>query len=126
MSVLKSNEGHELDGVSVYTKKPDSPFVQWMKRHGASVESGGVPPGAEVAAILIELVKRGALPLQAALTESQCITYQDGTLTVEFSADNSHAQLLRDGAEVFSDIGQRLFGRSISLEVVSPEEEASI
>lgn len=60
-------------------------------------------------------MKRGLL--LTALEDAQGLEFRDGVLTATFGADDTFAKHLRDGGQIFRDIGARLLGRPINLEV---------
>jgi DNA polymerase-3 subunit gamma/tau len=76
-----------------------------------------ITPGHEVEAILKEVQKMKRGLLLTALEDAQGLEFRDGVLTATFGADGTFAKYLRDGSQIFRDIGARLLGRSISLEV---------
>ena len=52
-----------------------------------------------------------------ALEDAQGLEVRDGVLTATFGNDDVLAKRLRDSGQLFRDIGQRLFGRPLNLEV---------
>ena len=52
-----------------------------------------------------------------ALEDAQGLEFRDGVLTATFGNDDVLAKRVRDSGQLFRDIGQRLFGRPLNLEV---------
>ena len=73
--------------------------------------------GREVEAILNEIQKMNRRGILTALEDAQALDYKEGTLSVTFGNDDVLAKLVRDNGQFFRDIGGRLFGRPINLEV---------
>lgn len=74
-----------------------------------------IPAGHEVEAILKEVQK--SRPLVMAAIEDARLDFHEGTLTVTFGNDNVFVKRVRDSGQLFREIGARLFGRPINLEV---------
>jgi DNA polymerase-3 subunit gamma/tau len=81
------------------------------------------PPGAttisagrEVEAILKEIQKMNRPLVMTALEDAQ-LEFQDGTLTATFGADDVFTKRVRDNHQLFREIGERLFGQPVKLEV---------
>lgn len=85
----------------------------------AQVQSSDVPipAGREVEAILKEVQKMNRGLVQTALEDAQALDFRDGTLAITFNNDDVLAKRVRDSAQLFRDIGARLFGRPVTLEV---------
>ena len=81
--------------------------------------SGAAPitPGREVEAILKEVQKMNRGLVLTALEDAQGLEFRDGVLTATFGNDDVLAKRLRDSGQLFRDVGQRLFGRPLNLEV---------
>jgi hypothetical protein len=75
------------------------------------------PANSEIDAILHELqrMKRGLVAM--AIEDAQAREYRDGRLFVTFGSEDVFAKRLRESANLFREIGDRIFGRPISLEV---------
>jgi len=75
-----------------------------------------VSAGREVEAILKEIQKLNRPLVMTALEDAQ-LEFRDGTLTVTFGADDVFTKRVRDSHQLFREIGERLFGQPIKLEV---------
>jgi len=90
-----------------------------------------VEPGREVEAIRAEVQKLNRGLLLTALEDAQSLAYGNGKLTATFASDDAFARRLRDSKPIFREIGERLFGHPISVEVtisgqvVAPVDEAA-
>jgi DNA polymerase III subunit gamma/tau len=82
-------------------------------------QSGAAPvtAGKEVEAILKEVQKMNRGLVLTALEDAQGLEFRDGVLTATFGNDDVLAKRVRDSGQLFRDIGQRLFGRPLNLEV---------
>lgn len=78
-------------------------------------DAAPVPAGREVEAILKEVQKNRPL-MMAALEDAQ-LEFRDGTLTATFGADDVFTKRVRDSHQLFREIGERLFGQPVKLEV---------
>ncbi|MGE0130331.1 MAG: DNA polymerase III subunit gamma/tau [Blastocatellales bacterium] len=95
----------------------------------AQTPSSGVPihAGQEVEAILKEVQKMNRGLVLTALEDAQSLAFRDGTLVITFGSDDMLAKRIRDSGQLFRDIGARLFGRPINLEVkISGQVEEQI
>jgi hypothetical protein len=72
--------------------------------------------GEEVKAIRAELVRLRKNLLVAALEDAR-VEYRNGNLIAVFASENAFARRLRESRSLIQEIGQRLFGHPISLEV---------
>jgi DNA polymerase-3 subunit gamma/tau len=106
--------------------EPDGPYeseVVQPPRQAAPRETqtqsgaASITPGNEVEAILKELQKMNRGLVLTALEDAQGREFRDGALTVTFGSDDVFAKRVRDSGQLFRDIGQRLFGRPLNLEV---------
>jgi DNA polymerase-3 subunit gamma/tau len=75
-----------------------------------------VSAGREVEAILKEIQKMNRPLVMAAIEDAQ-LEFRDGTLTATFGADDVFTKRVRDSHQLFRDIGERLFGQPVKLEV---------
>jgi DNA polymerase-3 subunit gamma/tau len=82
----------------------------------AAPAAGHVTPGREIPAIRAELEQRRKNLLLAALEDAR-LTYAGGTLTAVFPSENAFARRLRESAELFKEIGQKLFGTPLRIRV---------
>jgi DNA polymerase III subunit gamma/tau len=71
----------------------------------------------EVEAVLQELQKLNRGLVLTALEDAQKVDYRDGVLVVTFTSEDLFARRLRDSNTLFRDIGERLFGRPLRVEV---------
>ncbi|MBO0724878.1 MAG: DNA polymerase III subunit gamma/tau [Blastocatellia bacterium] len=79
--------------------------------------AASIAPGHEVEAILKEIQKMKLGLVLTALEDAQSLEFRDGVLTATFGADDMFAKRLREGGQLFRDIGARLLGRPINLAV---------
>jgi len=92
-------------------------------------ESGAVSvtSGREVEAILKEIQRMNRGLVLAALEDAQNLEYRDGALAVTFGNDSVLAKRVRDSGQFFREIGERLFGKPIKLDVrISGQPEERI
>ncbi|MGH9767476.1 MAG: DNA polymerase III subunit gamma/tau [Blastocatellia bacterium] len=86
-----------------------------------------VSAGHEVEAILKEVQKMNRGLVLTALEDAQALEFRDGTLAITFGSDDVFAKRVRDSGPLFRDIGLRLFGRPVTLEVkISGQVEEQI
>ncbi len=71
----------------------------------------------EVEAILKEVQKLNRGMVLTALEDAQQLAYQDGVLDVTFASEDLFARRVRDSNTLFREIGEKLFGRPIRVEV---------
>jgi DNA polymerase-3 subunit gamma/tau len=76
-----------------------------------------ITPGREVEAILKEVQKMKLGLALTALEDAQSLEFSDGVLTATFGAEDMLAKRLREGGQIFREIGARLLGRPINLVV---------
>ena len=76
-----------------------------------------VEKGREVEAILKELQRINRGLIQTALEDAQNHEYRDGTLIVTFGSEDTFARRLRDSGTLFREIGERIFGQPLRIEV---------
>jgi DNA polymerase III subunit gamma/tau len=79
--------------------------------------AASITTGQEVEAILKELQKMNRGLVLTALEDAQGLEFRDGVLTATFGNDDVLAKRARDSGQLFRDVGQRLFGRPLNLEV---------
>lgn len=73
--------------------------------------------GSEIEAIKREVQKMNRGLVLTALEDAQALKLSDGTLIATFGADDMFAKRLRDSGQLFREIGERLFGQPIKIEV---------
>ncbi|HKQ72471.1 MAG TPA: DNA polymerase III subunit gamma/tau [Blastocatellia bacterium] len=73
--------------------------------------------GREVEAILNEIRKMNRGLVLTALEDAQALDFHEGTLAITFGNDDLFAKRVRDSGQLFRDIGARLFGKPVSLQV---------
>lgn len=95
--------------MSKRTSAPPTPTAPSFAAH--------VAPGQEVNAILREVQKLNRLLIQTALEDAQQLSYQQGILVVTFAAENMFAKRVRDSSTLFREIGERLFGQPLRVDV---------
>jgi hypothetical protein len=85
----------------------------------AQAESGAAPvtAGREVEAILKEIQKMNRGLVLAALEDAQSLEYREGVLSITLGSDDVLAKRVRDSGQFFREIGERLFGKPIKLDV---------
>lgn len=71
----------------------------------------------EVAAILQELQKLNRGLVLTALEDAEKLEYSDGMLKVVFKSEDLFARRVRDSNTLFRELGERLFGRPLKVEV---------
>ncbi len=84
-----------------------------------------VASGSEVQAILAELDQLKRHSLVTTLEDAQSVSYASGTLTVALPSDDFLAKRLRESSAIFRDLGQRLFGQPLNLEVIINGQNSS-
>jgi DNA polymerase-3 subunit gamma/tau len=72
----------------------------------------------EVEAILKEVQRLNRGLVLTALEDAQNVEYQDGVLSVTFASEDLFARRVRDSNTLFREIGERLFGRPMRVEVL--------
>jgi DNA polymerase-3 subunit gamma/tau len=72
----------------------------------------------EVEAILKEVQRLNRGLVLTALEDAQKVEYQDGVLNVTFASEDLFARRVRDSNALFREIGERLFGRPMRVEVL--------
>ena len=95
----------------------------------ANTKSSGVSviAGREVEAILNEIQKMNRGLVLTALEDAQALEFREGTLAITFGNDDLFAKRVRDSGQLFRDIGARLFGQPVNLEVkISGQAEERI
>ncbi|MCI0662771.1 MAG: hypothetical protein L0220_17020, partial [Acidobacteria bacterium] len=95
----------------------------------ANTQSSGVSviAGREVEAILNEIQKMNRPLVLTALEDAQAKEFHEGTLAVTFGNDDVFAKRVRDSSQLFRDIGARIFGKPVNLEVrISGQAEERI
>ncbi|MGH9846756.1 MAG: DNA polymerase III subunit gamma/tau [Blastocatellia bacterium] len=83
----------------------------------AQPPASGVTAGREVEAILNELQRMKRALVVTAVEDALARAFHDDRLVVTFGSDDVFARRLRESAALFREIGERLFGRPIRLEV---------
>jgi DNA polymerase-3 subunit gamma/tau len=71
----------------------------------------------EAQMILSELEKINRTLLVTAMEDAQDISYANGILNVQFAEDDMFAKRVRDSSALFAEIGERLFGRPLKVQV---------
>jgi len=79
--------------------------------------AGSTSTGREVEAILTEVQRVNRGLVLTALEDAQALEFRDGTLIATFSQDDVFAKRVRDSSQLFRDIGGRLFGQPVKIEV---------
>lgn len=79
--------------------------------------AANVVRGKEVEAILAELDRLNRGLLVTALEEARDISVADGVLSVRYDRDHAFAHRLRDSQSFFRDLGERLLGAALRVEV---------
>lgn len=116
-------EPDEMFEMEAVHTRGTSPSRELKTESGAASIAGG----REVEAILKEIQKMNRGLVLTALEDAQNLEFRDGTLVVTFGADDVFAKRARDSGQLFRDIGERLFGKPINLEVrVSGQVEERI
>jgi DNA polymerase-3 subunit gamma/tau len=97
-------------GISVSTPSSHPPATE---RSSASDQTEPT----EVEAILKEVQRLNRGLVLTALEDAQKVEYQDGVLNVTFASEDLFARRVRDSNTLFREIGERLFGRPMRVEV---------
>jgi DNA polymerase-3 subunit gamma/tau len=89
--------------------------------HAPTIESSSASHQTElneVEAILKELQRLNRGLVLTALEDAQKVEYQDGVLNVTFTSEDLFARRVRDSNTLFREMGERLFGRPMRVEVL--------
>lgn len=117
---------------------PEQEFIRtsgpaWTPRQTPSQDAqsrqsaASIPVGQEVEAILKEIQKMNRPLIHTALEDAQSLKFRDGALVVTFGKEDMFVKRVRDSGQLFRDIGGRLFGKPIGLEVmISGQIEESV
>ncbi len=76
-----------------------------------------ISTGREVEAIQKEVQKMNRGLVLTALEDAQALEFRDGTLIATFGNEDMFAKRLRESGQLFRDLGERLFGQPIKIEV---------
>jgi DNA polymerase-3 subunit gamma/tau len=107
--------------------EPDSPGQPSPREANTQSSGFSVFAGREVEAILNEIQKMNRGLVLTALEDAQALEFREGTLTVTFGNDDVFAKRVRDSGQLFRDIGARIFGQPVNLEVrISGQAEERI
>jgi DNA polymerase-3 subunit gamma/tau len=95
------------------------PSPRQAQSRQAQTQSSDVsaPAKDEVEAILKEIQKMNRGLVLTALEDAQALEFRDGMLVITFGADDVFAKRVRDSGQLFRDIGVRLFGQPVNLQV---------
>jgi DNA polymerase III subunit gamma/tau len=88
------------------------------ERNSASIQTERNTELNEVQAILKEVQRLNRGLVLTALEDAQKVEYQDGVLHVTFASEDLFARRVRDSNTLFREIGERLFGRPMRVEVL--------
>ncbi|MFN7946230.1 MAG: DNA polymerase III subunit gamma/tau [Blastocatellia bacterium] len=118
-----------FNGLSSFSPpEPDDYAIPSRRTVSGSGSAGAAQPapgraaverGRESQAICAELERLNRHALVTALEDAQSISYDNGRLTVTMPGDDLFAKRLRDSSAIFREIGQRLFGQPMQIEVVT-------
>jgi DNA polymerase-3 subunit gamma/tau len=101
---------------------PPSPFEYGEESLDLPPKSGNasadIRPDREIEAMLRELRQNKKPLIAMAIEDAQDRSLRDGTLRVTFGTEDVFAKRIRDSAAVIREIGERLFGRPVRVEVV--------
>ncbi len=115
-----SRSSDNVQSEEVDLSEPD-PFSAVEPIQQTAVIQDQTPPaftgGREVDAILQELQRINRGLLLTALEDAAKLEYQDGILITTFGKEDLLARRVRDSNTLFREIGERLFGRPMSVEV---------
>jgi DNA polymerase-3 subunit gamma/tau len=98
----------------IYSDKSDKATAVQTQLHPA------VPPagqGREVEAVLMELQRLNRGLVLTSLEDAQKLEFRDGAIIATFGGEDMFARRLRDSNTLFRDIGERLFGQPLRIEV---------
>ena len=82
-----------------------------------SVAVPTIERGREVEAIRAEIQRLNRGLLLTAFEDAQSLEYTDGKLVATFASDDVFAKRLRESGAIFREIGERLFGQPLRIEV---------
>lgn len=107
------------------SESPDLPTADYHfspppHRAAGSTKPAAAPTiisGREKEAILGEIRRLNRTLVETTLDEAQQWDYQDGALVATYGADNMFAKRLRESGALFREIGERLFGQPLRIEV---------
>jgi len=105
---------------SVFDEPPDFGDFEPEAVSESVLEGAPAPPakpGDGLAAIRAGLEQLNRQLLLTALEEAQSLAYEGGHLVVTFAGEDQFSRRVRDSGAIFRDLGERVFGRPISLEV---------
>ena len=109
-----SFNNEEIRSESNYVAEPVRTSASATK--AAPVIKPVIASGREVAAIRMELEKRRKPLVMMALEEAK-VDYDDGTLKILFAGENMFSKTIREGAQLFNEIGEHLFGHPLRVEI---------
>jgi len=113
------NDDHTFDQPEPDFAPPPRPA---RSAPGPSAPSAAAPAptierGREVEAIRAEIQRLNRGLLLTAFEDAQSLTYSDGKLLATFASDDVFAKRLRESSALFREIGERLFGQPLRVEV---------
>jgi DNA polymerase-3 subunit gamma/tau len=103
----------DLEAISYSQEQPRPSAAAVQAQPGGSP----IAQGREVEAILKELQRLNRGLVYTALEDAQKVEYRDGKLIAVFGAEDMFARRLRESGALFREIGERLFGRPLTVEV---------
>lgn len=99
------------------TRSATSPSAQSPLAPMAAAPAPAIERGREVEAIRAEIQRLNRNVLLTAFEEAQSMAYNNGQLIATFASDDIFAKRLRESGALFRDIGERLFGQALRIEV---------
>jgi DNA polymerase-3 subunit gamma/tau len=84
-----------------------------------------VPPGTEIEALLAELNRMNKTLLAVAFEDAQ-VSYTEGKLNFVFASEDIIVKRVRDGAALLRDLGMRVLGQPLTVEVKISGEVAQV
>ncbi|MBI1761239.1 MAG: DNA polymerase III subunit gamma/tau [Acidobacteria bacterium] len=113
---LPPDDLSELDFASAKTSRSRKPAPA-AKPVVAAAPAGQMVAGNEVSALLAELNRISRSPLLPLAFEEAQVSYANGKLVFVFANEDFNAKKIRESAAVFRELGEKLFGQPLSIEV---------
>lgn len=110
------SESPDLSTADYHFSPPPTPSAGSTKP-AAAPTAPAIISGREKEAILGEIRRLNRTLVETTLDEAQQWDYQDGALVATYGADNMFAKRLRESGALFREIGERLFGQPLRIEV---------
>lgn len=113
---LPPDDFNEPDFTSAKTTRPTKALNAAKPAAVAPTPSRHVAAGTEIEAILAELNRLNRTLLVMAFEDAQ-VSYAPGKLTFVFASEDVICKKVRESAPVFRELGEKLFGQALNLDV---------